>query len=69
MSLTEGIINQTAEQSTKLIVRPSENGSISTTDQQGAVLVIVLLIMVLMATASLIAIRNTQTSLDLTTTY
>lgn len=69
MSLTEDIINQTAEQSTKLIARPSENGSICTTDQQGAVLVIVLLIMVLMATASLIAIRNTQTSLDLTTTY
>ncbi|WP_288774041.1 hypothetical protein [uncultured Psychrobacter sp.] len=69
MSLTEGITNQTAEQSTKLIARPSENGSICTTDQQGAVLVIVLLIMVLMATASLIAIRNTQTSLDLTTTY
>jgi len=69
VSLTEDIINQTAEQSTKLIARPSENGSICTTDQQGAVLVIVLLIMVLMATASLIAIRNTQTSLDLTTTY
>lgn len=69
MSLTEGIITQTAEQSTKLTARLSVNGSICTTDQQGAVLVIVLLIMVLMATASLIAIRNTQTSLDLTTTY
>ena len=69
MSVTEGIINQTAEQSTKLTARLSVNGSICTTDQQGTVLVIVLLIMVLMATASLIAIRNTQTSLDLTTTY
>lgn len=38
-------------------------------DQQGAVLIIVLLILTLMATASVIALRSSMTAMDLTTTY
>ena len=38
-------------------------------EQQGAVLMIVLFVMLLMASASLIALRSTRTSLDLTTTF
>lgn len=38
-------------------------------EQQGAVLLIVLFVMLLMASASLIALRSTRTSLDLTTTF
>lgn len=37
--------------------------------QQGSVLVVVLLILVLLATASLIALRSSKASLDLTTSY